>query len=237
VFLGIGWHEARVPTIGTMVPRGAFTWVTQKLKGEVSLPLCTTNRINTPEVAEDILGEFCGLFVSLRAKLNILLFSASGHADLVSMARPLLADPFFVQKARLDKADEINTCIGCNQACLDQIFMQKHASCLVNPRAANETTLHITPVQTKDKRNIAVVGAGPAGLATAATAAMRGHNVTLFEKDSKIGGQFNMAKLIPGKEEFHETLRYFGKQLEINKVCSASIDLMVELLMVSLFSG
>jgi len=192
---GIGWHEARVPTIATMVPRGAFSWVTARLKGSVSIPLCTTNRINTPEIAEEILS--------------------GGDADMVSMARPFLADPEFVRKAMEGRADEINTCIGCNQACLDHTFDAKIASCLVNPRAAHETTLVIKPVPPEKKQRIAVVGAGPAGLACATTAAGRGHNVTLYEKDFKIGGQFNMAKVIPGKEEFHETLRYFGKQLDL----------------------
>ena len=189
---GIGWHEARIPTIGTMVPRGAFTWVTKKLRGEVGIPLCTTNRINAPDTAEDVLS--------------------SGAADMVSMARPFLADPDFVLKAMQGRASEINTCIGCNQACLDHVFSNKRASCLVNPRACYEDDLKIVP--TKVKKNIAVVGAGPAGLACATTAARRGHNVTLFEKDERIGGQFNMAKLVPGKEEFYETLRYFSGQLK-----------------------
>ena len=191
---GIGWHEARVPTIATMVPRGAFTWVTQKLKGSVGIPLCTTNRINAPETVEDVL--------------------ASGRADIVSMARPFLADPMFVLKAMQGKAHEINTCIGCNQACLDHIFQSKTASCLVNPRACHETTLVVKPLAASiPKQRVAVIGAGPAGLACATTAAERGHNVTLFEKDNFIGGQFNMAKKVPGKEEFHETLRYFGHML------------------------
>lgn len=195
---GIGWHEARVPTIGTMVPRGAFAWVTKKLKGEVSIPLCTTNRINAPDTAEDIL--------------------ASGAADMVSMARPFLADPEFVKKAMEGRADEINTCIGCNQACLDHVFASKRASCLVNPRACHETTLNALPVSSAEKQKIAVVGAGPAGLACATTAASRGHSVTLFEKEVAIGGQFNMAKLVPGKEEFYETLRYFKKMLQLHGV-------------------
>ncbi len=190
---GIGWHEARVPTIATRVPRGAFTWVTHRLKGEVGLPLITTNRINTPEVAERILAE--------------------GHADMVSMARPFLADPHFVRKARWQQADLINTCIGCNQACLDHIFKNKRASCLVNPRACHETELVFRPAE--QPRKIAVVGAGPAGLAFATTAAERGHQVDLYEADSQIGGQFLMARRIPGKEEFEETLRYFRRQLDV----------------------
>ncbi|MEQ8706752.1 MAG: NADPH-dependent 2,4-dienoyl-CoA reductase [Phaeodactylibacter sp.] len=193
---GIGWHEARVPTIATMVPRGGFSWVTQRLMGKVGIPLITTNRINTPEKAEEIL--------------------AASHADMVSMARPFLADADFVQKAMESRADEINTCIACNQACLDHVFENKTASCLVNPRACHETELHYTPAQTKKK--LAVVGAGPAGLAFATVAAQRGHEVHLFEGSDKIGGQFNMAKRIPGKEEFHETLRYFGRQLELHGV-------------------
>jgi len=188
---GIGWHEARVPTIATSVPRAAFTWVTRKLKGEVGIPLCTTNRINTPEVAERVLAE--------------------GDADMVSMARPLLADPEFVAKAAAGRAAAINTCIACNQACLDHAFENKLASCLVNPRACHETELILVPA-TEPKR-IAVVGAGPAGLATATVLAARGHAVQLFEAASDIGGQFNLAKLIPGKEEFHETLRYFRQRL------------------------
>ncbi len=193
---GIGWHEARIPTIATMVPRAAFTWVTQKMKGEVNIPLVTTNRINMPEVAEQIL--------------------ADGRADMVSMARPFLADPEIVNKAYQAKSDEINTCIGCNQACLDHIFQRKHASCLVNPRACNETELNYIP--TNSPKKIAVVGAGPAGLAAATTAAKRGHTVTLFDASSEIGGQFNIAKQVPGKEEFYETIRYFGKQIENTKV-------------------
>ncbi len=193
---GIGWHEARVPTIATAVPRAAFTWVTAKLKGRVSVPLVTSNRINTPEVAEEVL--------------------ARGDADMISMARPFLADADFVKKASENRADEINTCIGCNQACLDHIFMGKISSCLVNPRACHETELQYLPA-TKKKR-IAVVGAGPAGLSCATVAAARGHDVTLFEKNSAIGGQFNMANQIPGKEEFNETLRYFKKQLKLKGV-------------------
>lgn len=193
---GIGWHEARIPTIATSVPRGAFVEITKRMKQEVTIPLCTTNRINTPEVANDIL--------------------AQGNADLVSMARPLLADPNFINKAANNKADEINTCIGCNQACLDHIFEMKLVSCLVNPQACHETEINIQ--NTTSALNIAVVGAGPAGLAAATTAAKRGHTVTLFEADNKIGGQFNIAKQIPGKEEFEETLRYFSKQLQLEGV-------------------
>ncbi len=193
---GIGWHEARIPTIATMVPRGGFSWVTKKLMGEVKIPLITTNRINMPDVAEKIL--------------------ADGHADMVSMARPFLADAYLVQKAREGREDEINTCIGCNQACLDHVFKNKRASCLVNPRACYETELNYEP--TEKKKRIAVVGAGPAGLAAATVAAERGHDVTLFEADSQIGGQFNMAKRIPGKEEFYETLRYFQKMIDLHGV-------------------
>ena len=189
---GIGWHEARVPTIATSVPRAAFTWITQKLKSEVSIPLCTTNRINAPEVAEQVL--------------------ASGHADMISMARPFLADADFVNKAARGQAQDINTCIGCNQACLDHTFKLKTATCLVNPRACHETELNYTPAARKKK--IAVVGAGPAGLAASTVAAERGHDVHLFDAASAIGGQFNMAKLIPGKEEFHETLRYFVRKID-----------------------
>lgn len=190
---GIGWHEARVPTIATVVPRAAFTWVTAKLKGQVSVPLVTSNRINTPAVAEAVL--------------------ARGDADMISMARPFLADADFVKKASEDRADEINTCIGCNQACLDHIFLGQICSCLVNPRACFETELQYRPVTKKKK--IAVVGSGPAGLACSTIAAGRGHEVTLFERDDKIGGQFNMANQIPGKEEFNETIRYFDKQLQL----------------------
>ncbi|MCC2607297.1 oxidoreductase [Planctobacterium marinum] len=189
---GIGWHEARVPTISTSVPRAAFTWVTERLKGEVSIPLITTNRINTPEVAEQIL--------------------ASGQADMVSMARPFLADSDFVNKAEKGLADRINTCIACNQACLDHVFQRKRASCLVNPRAGYETELNF-PL-TNHKKKIAVVGAGPAGLAFSCYAAERGHEVHLFDKAGDIGGQFNYAKRIPGKEEFYETLRYFKHRLQ-----------------------
>lgn len=193
---GIGWHEARVPTIATSVPRAAFVEITKRMKKEVNIPLCTTNRINTPEVAEAVLAE--------------------GNADIVSMARPMLADPNFINKAADNRADEINTCIGCNQACLDHIFQMKLVSCLVNPQACHETKLIIKDADISKK--IAVVGAGPAGLAAATTAARRGHKVTLFEADDKIGGQFNIAKQIPGKEEFSETLRYFQRQIELTGV-------------------
>lgn len=193
---GIGWHEARIPTIATSVPRAAFTWVTKKMKSELSIPLVTSNRINMPETAEQVLAE--------------------GHADLISMARPFLADPEWVNKAEADRTDEINTCIGCNQACLDHVFQQKVASCLVNPRACHETELNYLPTETKKK--IAVVGAGPAGLSAATIAAQRGHAVTLFDADKEIGGQFNMAKQIPGKEEFYETIRYFQKQIALHQV-------------------
>ena len=193
---GIGWHEARIPTIATSVPRGAFAWVTQKLKSEVSIPVCTTNRINDPKVAEQIL--------------------ASGQADMISMARPLLADAEFVKKAAQGRADEINTCIACNQACLDHTFSNKTASCLVNPRACHETELSYTP--TRHPKRIAVVGAGPAGLAASTVLAERGHQVDLFDAAAEIGGQFNMAKRIPGKEEFHETLRYFRRKIDTTGV-------------------
>ncbi len=191
---GIGWHEARVPTIATLVPRGAFTWVTRKLKDEVSVPLITSNRINMPHVAEDILQR--------------------GDADMVSMARPLLADADWVAKAKTGRADEINTCIACNQACLDHVFQNKRASCLVNPRACHESELVYTTIP-ESKRRVAVIGAGPAGLSAATVAAERGFEVALFDAASEIGGQFNMAKRIPGKEEFHETLRYFSRRLEL----------------------
>ena len=193
---GIGWHEARVPTIATMVPRGGFSWITKRMMGEVNIPLITTNRINMPGIAEEIL--------------------ADGHADMVSMARPFLADPELVQKAMDNRVDEINTCIGCNQACLDHTFELKICSCLVNPRACFETEVIIEP--TTKKKKIAVVGAGPAGLACSTIAAGRGHEVHLFESSHQIGGQFNMAKEIPGKEEFHETLRYFKRQIEVTGV-------------------
>ncbi len=193
---GIGWHEARIPTIATMVPRAGFTWVTRKLKGEVGIPLVATNRINTPKVAEQVL--------------------ARGDADMVSMARPLLADPEFVIKAAAGRADEINVCIACNQACLDHTFSRQLASCLLNPRACHETELNYSAAP--DQKSIAVVGAGPAGLAFSCVAAERGHRVTLFESSSEIGGQFNMAKKIPGKEEFYAALKYYRRQLDIKGV-------------------
>jgi 2,4-dienoyl-CoA reductase (NADPH2) len=203
---GIGWHEARIPTIATMVPRAAFVWVTRRLMGEVGIPLVTTNRINAPEVAEEVI--------------------ASGSADMVSMARPFLADADFVNKAAAGRADEINTCIACNQACLDEIFEGRLTFCLVNPRACRETELLIE--KTVAPKRIAVVGAGPAGMACALTAAERGHWVTLFDAAPEIGGQFNLARRIPGKEEFSETLRYFdrsldraGVTLELGRTCTA----------------
>lgn len=193
---GIGWHEARIPTISTSVPRAAFAWVTKKMKEEVSIPLITTNRINMPVTAEKVL--------------------ADGAADMISMARPFLADPEWVNKAAQEREDEINTCIGCNQACLDHVFEQKVASCLVNPRACHETELNYN--RTENPKKIAIVGAGPAGISAASVAAQRGHQVTLFDAESEIGGQFNIAKQIPGKEEFYETIRYFKKQLELHHV-------------------
>jgi 2,4-dienoyl-CoA reductase (NADPH2) len=198
---GIGWHEARVPTIATSVPRAAFTSVTARLRRDlraagIEVPVCATNRINAPEVAEAVL--------------------ADGEADMVSMARPLLADPEFVNKAAAGRAADINTCIACNQACLDHAFLQQVASCLVNPRACHEAEFTAQPAA--HRKRIAVVGAGPAGLAAATTLAERGHEVTLFEQADRIGGQFNLAKLVPGKEEFHETLRYFGRRLEATGV-------------------
>lgn len=193
---GIGWHEARIPTIATSVPRGAYTWVTEKVRGAVSVPLVTSNRINTPEVAEEIL--------------------ASGRTDMVSMARPFLADPDFVRKAAEGRADAINTCIGCNQACLDHIFSGQVTSCLVNPRACHETELVLAPTRTR--KRVAVVGAGPAGLACAVTASERGHDVTLFDAADEVGGQLNVARRVPGKEEFDETLRYFRTRLAEEEV-------------------
>ncbi|HJU07567.1 MAG TPA: NADPH-dependent 2,4-dienoyl-CoA reductase [Rhodanobacteraceae bacterium] len=195
---GIGWHEARIPTIVTSVPRAAFAWVTRRMKESVRIPLITTNRINMPDVAEALL--------------------ARGDADMISMARPLLADPEWVNKARSGRADRINTCIACNQACLDHVFENKRASCLVNPRACFETELIVAPAT--QKKRLAVVGAGPAGLAAACTLAERGHTVTLYEHASEIGGQFNLAKRIPGKEEFAETLRYFS-----NRLCDLGVQL------------
>ncbi|WP_405640846.1 FAD-dependent oxidoreductase [Streptomyces sp. NBC_00019] len=193
---GIGWHEARIPTIATSVPRGAYTWVTKKLMGEVGIPLVTTNRINTPEVAEELL--------------------ADGYADMVSMARPMLADPDFVTKAAAGRPEAINTCIGCNQACLDHTFSGQITSCLVNPRACHETELVLSP--TRLRKRVAVVGAGPAGLACAVSAAERGHDVTLFDAASEIGGQLNVARQVPGKQEFDETIRYFRHQLDRHDV-------------------
>jgi len=193
---GIGWHEARVPTIATMVPRAGFAWVTKRMKEHLSIPLVTTNRINSPDVAEEVL--------------------ASGSADMISMARPFLADEAFMSKAKRGAADEINTCIGCNQACLDHTFKKQTASCLVNPRACHETEIVIT--EAAEKKRFAVIGAGPAGLAASTTLAQRGHKVDLFDASHEIGGQFNMAKQIPGKEEFYETIRYFNKQIELTGV-------------------
>jgi 2,4-dienoyl-CoA reductase (NADPH2) len=217
---GIGWHEARIPTIATMVPRAAFSWVTRKLKGEVGIPLVTTNRINTPGVAEEVL--------------------AAGDADMVSMARPLLTDAEFVNKAAAGRADEINVCIACNQACLDHTFSRQTASCLLNPRACYETELNYTPAL--HKKSLAVVGAGPAGLAFSCVAAERGHKVTLFDSADRIGGQFNMAKRIPGKEEFYESLKYFARQLELKSVelrlgVRAEVNLLKEFDEVILASG
>ncbi|MCC4797553.1 NADPH-dependent 2,4-dienoyl-CoA reductase [Enterovibrio norvegicus] len=189
---GIGWHEARVPTIATQVPRAAFSWVTERLKGEVNIPLVTCNRINTPEVGESILS--------------------SGQADMVSMARPFLADANFVVKAEEDRSDDINTCIACNQACLDHVFKGKRASCLVNPQACYETELVVAPATAK--RKVAVVGGGMAGMSCAVTAAERGFDVVLFEKAPQLGGQFNLAMQIPGKEEFKESIRYFTRRVE-----------------------
>jgi 2,4-dienoyl-CoA reductase (NADPH2) len=217
---GIGWHEARIPTIATQVPRGAFTWVTEKVKPHVSVPIITCNRINTPDEAERILS--------------------SGHADMVSMARPFLADPYFVAKAEQDKSQLINTCIGCNQACLDNVFKGKRASCLVNPLACYETEIVVEDAF--KKKNIAVVGAGPAGLACATTLAERGHKVDLFEKNDRIGGQFRLAMQIPGKEEFRETIRYFANRIEETGVnlhleTEANYDLLTEYDEVVMASG
>lgn len=217
---GIGWHEARVPTIATQVPRGAFTWVTEKVRPHVNVPIVTCNRINTPEEAERILS--------------------GGHADMVSMARPFLADPHFVIKAENKQSHLINTCIGCNQACLDNVFKGKRASCLVNPLACREDELKITP--TDKPKNIAVVGAGPAGLSCATTLAKRGHHVDLFERNDRIGGQFRLAMQIPGKEEFRETIRYFANQIDETGVklhleTDANFDLLAEYDEVVMASG
>lgn len=203
---GIGWHEARIPTIATKVPRAAFTWVTAKFRDALSIPVITSNRINTPEVAEEVLGR--------------------GDADMVSMARPFLADADFVRKAQQNRSDEINTCIGCNQACLDHVFNGKLTSCLVNPRACHELELNVTPAETK--KRIGVVGAGPAGLAAAVTCAQRGHDVVIYDAASEIGGQFNVAKQVPGKEEFYETLRYFGRQIELHNNITLKLNTHVD---------
>lgn len=193
---GIGWHEARIPTIATMVPRAAFTWITAKIRKELTIPIITSNRINMPDTAEQVL--------------------ARGDADMISMARPMLADPEWANKAATGRSDEINTCIACNQACLDHVFQGKLTSCLVNPRACHETELNYEPAAVRKK--IAVVGAGPAGMAFAVTAAIRGHSITLFDAADTIGGQFNIAKTVPGKEEFSETIRYFKKQIKLTGV-------------------
>jgi len=207
---GIGWHEARIPTIATSVPRAAFTWVTEKLKQQISLPVITSNRINMPDTAEKVL--------------------ADGHADMVSMARPLLADPEFALKAKNNRSDEINTCIACNQACLDHTFNSKLSSCLVNPRACHETELNF--IATYKKKRIAVVGAGPAGLSASTVLASRGHSVDLFDAAGEIGGQLNMAKVVPGKEEFYETLRYYRRQIELTGV-NLTLNTQVEASMLS----
>lgn len=217
---GIGWHEARIPTIGTMVPEAAFATITKHLKPEINIPVITSNRINTPEMANRLIE--------------------SGVADMVSMARPFLADPQFAEKAKLGEPDAINICIACNQACLDRVFVNKTASCLVNPRACNE--IELVYEETHDPKSIAVVGSGPAGLAFAAVAAERGHKVTLFEKGEQIGGQFNLAKRIPGKEEFQHTLNYFNYQLQKYKVSihlrtEATVDLLADFDEVVLASG
>jgi 2,4-dienoyl-CoA reductase (NADPH2) len=193
---GIGWHEARIPTIATSVPRAAFSWVTKKLMGQVNIPIITSNRINTPDVAEGVLADGC--------------------ADMVSMARPFLADAEFVAKARDNRADEIAPCIACNQACLDHTFSMKLTSCLVNPRACAETELNYLP--TSSQKTVAVVGAGPAGMSTAVIAANRGHHVTLFDAASELGGQLNMAKQVPGKEEFFGLVDYYARQIDLAKI-------------------
>jgi 2,4-dienoyl-CoA reductase (NADPH2) len=217
---GIGWHEARIPTIGTMVPEAAFTEITKHLKPEVSIPVITSNRINTPEIANRIIE--------------------SGIADMVSMARPFLADPHFAEKAKRGESEAINVCIACNQACLDRVFVNKTASCLVNPRACNETELIYE--ETHQSKSIAVVGSGPAGLAFATVAAERGHKVTVFEKANQIGGQFNLAKVIPGKEEYQHTVDYFNYQLQkyqvtIHLETEATIELLKDFDEVVLASG